>query len=41
MTGYSEFSNDDAIKEGAVGVFMKPIDFDQIISQIEVARGNS
>jgi DNA-binding NtrC family response regulator len=40
MTGQSEFSNEDAIKAGAIGVYAKPIDFELILSLVEKARTN-
>ena len=34
MTGYSEFSSDELISKGAIKVFTKPIDFDNVIDEI-------
>lgn len=34
MTGYSEFSKDELIKKGALQVFNKPIDLEELISYV-------
>lgn len=34
MTGYSEFSSDELLSKGALKVFTKPIDFDNVIEEI-------
>jgi len=34
MTGYSEFSSDELISKGAIKVFTKPIDFDNVVDEI-------
>tara|TARA_Y100000389_G_C17045671_1_gene310287 strand:+ start:177 stop:533 length:357 start_codon:yes stop_codon:yes gene_type:complete len=34
MTGYSEFSKDELLKRGALEVFSKPVDLDELINKI-------
>jgi DNA-binding NtrC family response regulator len=34
MTGYSEFSSDELVSKGAIKVFTKPIDLDNVIDEI-------
>jgi CheY-like chemotaxis protein len=34
MTGYSEFSTEELVSKGAIKVFTKPIDFDNVIEEI-------